>query len=185
MPAQEMRPKGPFLIAFAIVGVVSLAVARLPSSLVIQLERHRPLSEGQAGWAVRLLVITAVVQAAYVAFTLFRSERIGALRATNQKMRRQTKPELIASAARSAAGIPLLTLVYGLSAFAASGERGSFWLFQLLALAQLAWHFRQIGQLESWIAFQPEYVTAPDSLRTAGRGSAANEDDDSELAGPT
>jgi hypothetical protein len=69
-----------------------------------------------------------------------------------------SRAEIVASAARNAAGITLLTLVYGLSALAITGGRGGFWLFALVTGAQLAWYFRQIGELSRWISFQPEFV---------------------------
>ena len=147
-----------FAYATAVWFIVCLAMFRLPETFVARLRQNRPFDATQSGWVYRLLVVVAVAQAAYVGFVLLRSERIQKAREKDPKLAAMSRAEVVASAARNAAGIALLTLVYGVSAFAITGERGGFWLFALLTLAQLAWYFRQVGEMAKWISFQPEFV---------------------------
>jgi hypothetical protein len=56
-----------------------------------------------------------------------------------------------------------LTFVYGLAAFLVTGQRGGYWLFAVLFLAQGAWYYRQVGDIGRWLEFQPEVVTRPSS----------------------
>ncbi|MGH2754317.1 MAG: hypothetical protein ACRDLB_07765 [Actinomycetota bacterium] len=159
-----------FGYATAVWLILCLAVARLPEPFVDRLRRNRPLDAGQSGWVYRLLVIIAIAQAFWVGFVLLRSEKVQKAREQDPKLARMSRAEVVASTGRNAAGIALLTMVYGLSAFAITGERGGFWLFALLTGAQLAWYFRQVGQIASWISFQPEFVPerATAGLETRG-----------------
>jgi hypothetical protein len=147
-----------FAYATAVWLIVCLAMARLPETFVERLRRNRPLDATQSGWVYRLLVIVAIAQALYVGFVLLRPERVQKARESDPKLARMSRAEVVASTARNAAGISLLTLVYGISAFAITGERGGFWLFALVTGAQLAWYFRQVGEISRWISFQPEFV---------------------------
>ena len=147
-----------FAYATAVWLIVCLGMARLPETFVDRIRRNRPLDTTQSGWVYRLLVVMALVQAFYVGFVLLRSERVQRARERDPKLARMSRAEVVASAARNAAGITLLTLVYGVSAFAITGERGGFWLFALVTGAQLAWYFRQVGEVSRWISFQPEFV---------------------------
>ena len=62
------RRRWPFL-AFGAVGVVAcVVIVALPDSLLVQMERNRALDSGQAGWAYRLLVLFALVAAAFTMF---------------------------------------------------------------------------------------------------------------------
>jgi hypothetical protein len=131
---------------------------RLPGSFVDRLRQNRPLDSNQSGWVYRLLVVMAIAQALYVGFVLLRPERIQKAREKDPKLAGMSRAEVVASTARNAAGVSLLTLVYGVSAFAITGERGGFWLFALVTLAQLAWYFRQVGEISRWISFQPEFA---------------------------
>ena len=103
-------------------------------------------------------------------FVLLRPERVQKARERDPKLARMSRAEVVASAARNAAGITLLTLVYGISALAITGERGGFWLFALLTGAQLAWYFRQVGEISRWISFQPEFVPQPSPDEGESRG---------------
>ena len=169
MSAISDRRNGPFLVAASVGGIVTLALFRLPESFVAQLRRNRALDVGAAGWAFRLLVLAALAQAIYVGFVVLRSERVQKAREQDQKLQKMSKPEIIASTAGNAAGVSLLTLVYGLSAFALTGERGGFWAFVTIFLAQLAWYYRSVGVIAAWMEFQPEFVAEGPALDPASR----------------
>ena len=148
----------PFVYAAAVLIVVCVAVLRLPDSFVAQLERNRTLSSSQAGWAYRLLAAAAIGQAAYGGFVILRAERIQKELAKDRKLATMPRYELVLSVARNAATMAVLTLVYGAAALWVTGERGGFWLFPLIAIAQGAWYIRQTGAVAQWLAFQPEPV---------------------------
>lgn len=146
----------PFLVAAAVILIVSLAVLRLPESFVVRLENESPFSTSQAGWAYRLLVFAAIAQAAYGGFVLLQVERVRTARAKDPKAAEMSNRETIRALARNAASMVVLTLVYGGAAFYVTGQRGGFWLFPLIALLQGAWYLRQVGQIARWIDQQPE-----------------------------
>ena len=153
----------PFLVATAILFVLCLAMYRLPGSYVSQLERNRPLTTAQAGWAYRLLALAAIAQTVYGGFWIFQVEKVRKARKEDEKTAAMSPAEILRSLARVAAGMTLLTLVYGLAAFYVTGERGGFWLFPLVAVAQGAWYFRQVGQIGKWLQLQP--AVEPDRPR--------------------
>jgi hypothetical protein len=157
---QPRRPIGPFAVGFFVVAIVAIAMFQLPESFVNQLQRNRPLSETQVGWAFRLLALAAVAQAAYGGFVLLSPDRIGKARAEDESLGAMSRSEMVASVARSAATIVTLTLLYGIAAFGVSGERGGFWLFVLITVAQGAWYYRQVGQIAKWLVHQPEMLIA-------------------------
>ena len=136
--------------------IVCVAMARLPDSLVTSIERERTLSITAAGWAYRLLAFVAVAQALYGGFVVFRIEHVKRSRAKDPKAAAMTRARVITSLSRNAAGMVLLTLIYGLAAFGVTGERGGFWLFPFLCLVQGAWYFREIGAVARWLGFQPD-----------------------------
>lgn len=138
--------------------VVALAVFRLPDSFVAQLENSQAFSISQRGWAFRLLAFAAVAQAIYVGFAVFRPERVKHARETDRRVIKLTRERLMRSLARNAAGAIVLTLIYGLAAFAVTGFRAGFWLFMFVVVVQGAWYFRQTGEIARWLAFQPETV---------------------------
>ena len=160
------RRRGPFAVALVAVVVVCIVVIALPESLFEQVERNRPLTDAQAGWAYRLIALVALVQAGYGGFAVFRIDRVDAIRARDPKFATKPHTEVIASMARTAAGMVLLTLVYGLATMAITGLRGGFWLFPLIAVAQAAWYYREIGQVAHWATFQP-----PAAIQDADRGA--------------
>ena len=168
------RRRRPFGIALAAAVIVTIAVFRLPELFVDQLRRNRAFDTGQSGWLFRLLAIAAVAQAAYIGFVLLRSERVEKAWRVDPKLARMHRSEVFASIVRNAAGMALLTLVYGLTAFLLTGERAGFWLFVLVVAAQLAWYYRQVGMIGRWIAFQPEYLTG------AGESSSVEHPEGSE-----
>ena len=153
----------PFALVLAVLMVLSLAVARLPESLVEQLQRNTPLPGTEGGWAYRLLAAVAVVQVLYGGFRVLRVERVKKAQETDAKVARMPRPRLLGSIARNAAGMILLTFVYGLAAFLVTGQRGGYWLFVVLFLAQGAWYYRQVGDIGRWLGFQPEVVAQPSS----------------------
>lgn len=156
MDADPRRPTGPFLFSGAVVAVACVAMARLPDAFIAVFERSRPLNDAQGGWAYRFLVVASVAQAAYGGFVVLRVETIMRARAQAPKVGAMPRGRILITVARNAAFMVSLTLVYGLAAFWITGERGGFWLFPLLAIAQLAWYYRQVGQIASWLRFQPD-----------------------------
>lgn len=155
------RRARPFAVVAVVIGVVCIAVARLPQSFVSLLERKSPFTSAQIGWAYRLLVLAAVAQALYGGFVLLRADRVEEARRRDPKLASLSRSKLTGIVARTAASMVLFTLVYGLAAFGVGGQRGGFWLFPLLAVSQGAWYYRQVGAVARWMGFQPE--TQPES----------------------
>ena len=153
----------PFAFVLAVLMVLSVAVARLPESLVEQLQRNSLLAGTEAGWAYRLLAGFAAAQILYGGFRVLRIERVRKEQETDAKVARMSRPRLLGSIARNAAGMMFLTFVYGLAAFLVTGQRGGYWLFAVLFLAQGAWYYRQVGDIGRWLEFQPEVVARPSS----------------------
>lgn len=168
--AKRLRPFG---VAAAITLVVCIAIARLPDSLVELLDRKSPFSSAQVGWAYRLLVLAALAQALYGGFVLLRADHVQRARAKDPKLAAMSRAKLTGIVARTAASMVLFTLIYGIAAFLVGGQRGGFWLFPLLALAQGAWYYRQVGQVAKWMGFQPEAEP-----HQPGRGAFQREPDD-------
>lgn len=135
---------------------ICVVVIAIPDPVLAQLEDRRPLTDAQAGWAYRLLAFFAIGQIVYTGMVVFRIERIQHLRETDERFARLPKPDVISSLARNAAALVFFTLVYGVAALLLTAQRGGFWLFPLLAVAQAAWYYREIGQVAQWKAFQPE-----------------------------
>ncbi len=148
----------PFGLVVLLLAIVCLAMVRLPESTLSLLQRRSPFTLAQIGWAYRLLAFAAVGQALYGGFVLQRPDHVEKARRTDPKLATLPRSKLIGMVARSAAWMTVFTLVYGLAAFAISGQRGGFWLFPALTVAQGAWYYRQVGQVASWMGFQPEPV---------------------------
>jgi cytochrome bd-type quinol oxidase subunit 2 len=148
------RRRIPFL-AFAAVGVVAcVVIVALPDSLLVQIERNRPFDSSQAGWAYRLLVLFALVAAG---FTMLRAFTVDSVKRAQERNPKPATPErIVDSVAQNAAAVPLLTIVYGVASLVFTGQRGGFWLFPVIALAQGAWHYRSVGEIARWLSFQPE-----------------------------
>ena len=144
----------PFVAVGAVIGILSLALFRLPESFVSQIENNRPLSGPQSDWAYRLLFLAALGQALYGGFVALHAERLEKARKEDSRIRRMSRERLLTSVARTAAGMILLTLVYALAAFAVTRQRGGYWLFLALIVAQTAWYLRQVGVVGRWLAFQ-------------------------------
>jgi hypothetical protein len=155
----------PFIYLGAVLLIVFVAVARLPELFVAQMERNSPLSFSQAGWAFRLLALAAVLQAAYGGFSILQVDKVRESWATDPKMASMSRAEVAALVSRNAAIMVALTVVYGLALFFLTGERGSFWLFALLALLQAAWYFRQTRKITEYLSVQQE----PETTKTGGR----------------
>lgn len=150
------RRTRPFAVFLVLIGIVCLAVLRLPDTFLALLDRNSPFTTAQTGWAYRLLAFAAVAQALYGGFVLLRPDHIEEARKKDPKLAARPRSQLVGIVARTAAAMTFFTVLYGLAAFGVSGQRGGFWLFPLLALAQGAWYFRQVGQIGSWMGFQPE-----------------------------
>lgn len=152
-----VRRTRPFAIAALAIAVTCIAVVRLPDTFLALLARNTPFStSAQIGWAYRLLAFAALGQALYGGFALLRPERVDQARKQDPKLAGRPRSQLVGLVARSAAWMTFLTILYGLAAFGVSGQRGGFWLFPVLAVAQGAWYYRQVGQVGTWMGFQPE-----------------------------
>jgi hypothetical protein len=155
--ARRVRPFG---VVGALTLVVCIAVIRLPDTFIALLERNSPFtSSAQMGWAYRLLAFAAVGQILYGGFVLLRPERVDAARKKDPKLALASRSKITGIVARTAASMTLMTLVYGLASLGVTGQRGGFWLFPLLAVAQGAWYYHQVGQIAQWMGFQPEAAT--------------------------
>lgn len=150
------RRTRPFVIVAVVIAVVCIAVLRLPDTFLALLDRNTPFTTAQTGWAYRLLAFAALAQALYGGFVLLRPDHVEQARKKDPKLATKSRAQLVGIVARTAASMTLFTLLYGLAAFGVSGQRGGFWLFPLLALAQGTWYYRQVGQIGSWMGFQPE-----------------------------
>lgn len=151
------RRRPPFIVVAAVIAILSVAIARLPDSLVIAIERDRFLeSSSAAGWAYRLLAFFALAQIVYGGFYVFRIDHVKRSRAEDPKVAAMTRMQVMTSLARNAAGMIFLTFIYGLAAFGVTGQRGGFWLFPFLCVLQGAWYFREIGGVARWLGFQPD-----------------------------
>ena len=156
---QELNERrwAPFVVAAAIVAIISVAMARLPDSLVNTIERNRFLeSSSAAGWAYRLLAFFAIIQALYGGFFVLRIDHVKKSRVEDPKVAAMTRVRVVTVLSRNAAGMVFLTLVYGLATFAVTGQLGGFWLFPFLCVLQGAWYFREIGAVIRWLGFQPD-----------------------------
>lgn len=151
--ARRVRP---FAIAAGTIAVVCVAVLRLPDTFLALLANNTPFTTAQTGWAYRLLAFAAVAQALYGGFVVLRPDHVEEARKKDAKLAAKSRAQLLGIVARTAASMTSFTLLYGLAAFGVSGQRGGFWLFPLLAAAQGAWYYRQVGQVAAWLAFQPE-----------------------------
>ena len=144
------RRTGPFTVAGTIILVVSALVAGLPDSLLTQLMRDRILDGDQAGWAYRLLVLFALIEFVYGGYRVFRLEQASTSRIEDGRTAALSSERYISSLARTAALFVAFTVLYGLASIWLTGQRGGFWLFPLLAVAQLAWYYRSIGEIAVW-----------------------------------
>lgn len=158
------RRRGPFIVTAALMLTVCGVLIAIPDSLIAQLERNRPFTDAQAGWAYRLLVFFAAAQLIYAGYSIFRIERVAEARERDPKFAALSKPGVISSLSRNAAALVVFTVAYGIASVVITGQRGGFWLFPLLAVAQAGWYYREIGQIASWKALQPD----EDPRRPAG-----------------
>ena len=138
------------------IAVVCIAVLRLPDTFLALLDRNNPFTTSQTGWAYRLLAFAAIAQALYGGFVVLRPDHVEQARKKDPKLAAKSRPQIVGMVARTAASMTVFTLIYGLAAFGLGGQRGGFWLFPLLAAAQGAWYYRQVGLVAAWIGFQPE-----------------------------
>ena len=154
---QRRRP------AFILVGVIALvfgiAVSRLPDSFLTNIENASPLAVTQRLWLIRFLGLFASAQALYVGLSVLRIETV---RQARMEERYAAMPfdKLVGALARNSAFAIWLTILYGFVGLALTGNRGSFWLFLVIALLQIAWYYRQTGEIARWLALQ----VAPDAV---------------------
>jgi hypothetical protein len=156
MKARVTRPRRPFWVALSVLAIVTVAVFRLPDSLLIQIQNNGPLTSAQTDWAYRLLALAAAAQAIFVGFVVLRIERVQTSIEKDPKLAEMSKDQIAASLGRAGAGMAMLTLLYGLSALFIGGQRAGYWLFVMMTMIQLAWYFRQTGVISQWLEFQPE-----------------------------
>jgi hypothetical protein len=157
---EPIRAREPFLAVAAALAIVTLAVFRLPESFVAVLERNALLRGSSTGWAVRILTVVALGQAAYAGFMVLRPERVAVALDREPELRAAGHERVGRSIAWNAAAIAALTIVYGVATFAVTGERASFWLFVVIGIAQLAWYYRLTGTIVEWLRFQPPAQTS-------------------------
>lgn len=136
--------------------MISVALIRLPESLVNTIERNRFLDISGAGWAYRLLAFFAIAQALFGGFYVFRIDNVKRSRVEDPKVAAMTRARVMTSLSRNAAGMVFLTCVYGLASFGVTGQRGGYWLFAFLCLVQGLWYFRELGSVARWLGFQPD-----------------------------
>lgn len=160
------RRRGPFTVVAALFVAICIVVIAIPDSVLALLANNRPLTLAQAGWAYRILAFFAIGQVVYTGMSVFRIERLDALREKDDRFARLSKPAVISSLSRNAAALVFFTLVYGIASLILTAQRGGFWLFPALAVAQGAWYYREIGQVARWKAFQPE-TSGDASMSTA------------------
>lgn len=156
MTELESRRRVPFAFTAALVGIITLAIFRLPEPFVAQIQNSGFLSLSARGWAFRLLAFFALIQALYMGYSVLRTERVKSAREREPRIARMTRPKVMSSLVRSAVGALILTVIYGIAAFAATGFRAGFWLFAGIAVAQGLWYYRQLGVIARWLGFQPE-----------------------------
>jgi hypothetical protein len=113
-----------------------------------------------------LLAFFAIGQLVYAGYSIFRIERVSDARERDPRFAALSKPDVISSLARNAAALVVFTIVYGVASILITGQLGGFWLFPMLAVAQGAWYYRELGQIASWTALE----TDPD--RTAAQHGA-------------
>lgn len=152
-----------FWVVVAIMALVFVALARLPESLVAQMTRNRPFFDTteQADWAYRILVIVAAAQAIYGAFFVLQVDRVRGAMDADPRLSLASRQRVLTVVTRTAAGMILLTLVYGLVAFWFTGQRGGFWLFAFIGVVQLLWYLRQVNSIAGYLDWQKDPVDAP------------------------
>ena len=158
METRVKRRWTPFLIVGAGLAIAFVAIARLPESYVAQMARNRPFfeSRAEADWAYRLLTVVAFAQAIYGGFVLLQIDRVKRSRERESAVAAMPRSDLLALVTRAAAVLVALTFVYGVATFWVTGQRGGFWLFAALSVAQIAWYFRQVNVIARYLDFQPE-----------------------------
>ncbi len=141
----------PFLLAAALLVIVCIAVLQLPDIGLVQFERRRELSSAQAGWAYRLLVLAALLQIFFGGWRVLRVERVAEELEDGRSVDRLDDERVVGRLARTSAVMVILTVAYGVAALVLTAERGGFWLFALLAVAQGAWYYREVGVIARWV----------------------------------
>ena len=175
MESHVARRYTPLWVSGIVLLIAFIAMARLPESLVAQMARNQPFFETgrQADWSYRLLVFAALAQTIYGGFVILQIDRVKKAMTSDKGIAGRSRERVLAIVVRTAAGMVLFTLVYGVAAFWFTGQRGGFWLFALIAVTQLAWYFRQVNVIASYLDFQPEPVIED---RPSARWSPAPDD---------
>lgn len=147
-----------FWVVAAVMAIAFVALVRLPETLVAQMTRNRPFFDTteQADWAYRILVIVAAAQAIYGAFSVLQVDRVQRAMEADPRLSLASRQRVLTVVTRTAAGMILLTLVYGFVAFWFTGQRGGFWLFAFIAVVQLLWYLRQVSSIAGYLDWQQE-----------------------------
>ena len=148
------RRRIPFAITAVVVSIATLAIFRLPELYVSQLRRNAVLEDARGTWAFRLLLVTAIGQAAYGGYRVLRSDRIVEVEG-DRIASSDHREKLISTIAWVAAGLIGLTLVYAVATFALTGLRAGSWAFVVVMLAQGVWYYRLTGELAAWVERRP------------------------------
>lgn len=156
----------PFGAATTVVLIVSIAVLRLPDQLITEIRLGRPFSPSQTGAIFFILAVVAGAQALYVGLKVLRIEAIDEAR--SEASEAPSSVALVRTVSRETAWIPLLTLVYGLSDLAFTGERAGYWLFLLICLAQLGWYYRRTGVIADHLDQQMRLTIRGNSEEESG-----------------
>lgn len=160
----------PFAVAAAVTVIAAFAVFRLPEAFLATIQTGRPFGAAGSTWIFRGLIVGALLQAAYVGRAVLTAESVAAARERDAYL--AAPPEdVTAAVARNAALVPLLTVVYGLSSIAITGERSNFWPFLGLALLQLGWYYRAMGPVAEWLRLEGEAPLDPVSSNMADPGA--------------
>jgi hypothetical protein len=161
-----LRRRRPAFVLVAVIALIlGIAIFRLPDSLLTNIENASPLTVSQRLWLIRFLGFFAFAQALYVGLSVLRVETV---RQARLEERYATMPfdQLVGALARNSAFAIWLTILYGLVGLGLTGHRGSIWLFIVIALLQMAWYYRQTGEIAGWLALQmpPDAVSRPSGV---------------------
>jgi hypothetical protein len=147
------RRRPAFVLVAVIVLLFGIAVFRLPDSLLTKVENASPLTVTQRLWLIRFLGFFAFAQALYVGLSVLRVETVRQAR-LEDRYAAMPFDQLVGALARNSAFAIWLTILYGFVGLALTGHRGSFLLFGVIALLQMAWYYRQTGEIARWLVLQ-------------------------------
>jgi hypothetical protein len=161
MSLSTRRTWRPFAYLAVVLGVTCIAVARLPESFVAVMRRGAVLSGAEADWALVLLLVAAVGQAAYGGFVVLHRSTLERIAARDPEFADLPGERAAAVVGRTAAAIGAVTLIYGGAHLLLTWQRGSFWAFAIVCAAQGAWYLREARVVGEWLLTRP--AAAPKS----------------------